>query len=352
MTFKAETSTKRATIRDVAKRANVSIKTVSRVIRREPHVSEETRLAVEQAVRELNYRPVPSARNSTSDRSFLIGLIFDNPNPSYTSDLIHAAIVTARDNGFHMLIEPIDRKALHPERQVQQLIVQSNLAGILLPPPLSDDADILNAIAELGTPVARIGSHTDPLFGVTSSTDDEAAVKSMIQHLIQLGHRRIGFITGRKGTPTTRARLDGYKKALSEAGIAVTESLIRPGDYLFKSGFNAGEFLLNIGEPPTAIFASNDDMAAGVLFAAQKCGLKVPDDLSVAGFDDSLIATSVWPALTTIRQPVRALVAQAINQLIFSIRLPESDLQVKASIACELIVRESTAAPRTSPRLA
>jgi LacI family transcriptional regulator len=198
---------------------------------------------------------------------------------------------------------------------------------------------------KLKRPVGCIGSRFKPEFGVSTRSDDKEAVIEMMNYLINLGHKRIGFVSGRPGTNTTLARIDGYRTALQNAGLPFYEQLIEPGDYLFQSGMIAAERMLSLNHPPTAIFASNDDMAAGAISAAHKFRLSVPGDLSIAGFDDSLMARSVWPALTTMRQPVAEMVARAVNELIKIIRDPGQIIDPGIILPCQLIVRDSTAPP-------
>lgn len=338
---------KRSTITDVAKHAGVSIKTVSRVVRKEPNVSGETRRRVEAAVAELNYRPTISARSTVSARSFLLGLVFDNPNPSYTFELLLGAQDAARTNGYHLIFEPLSHGEKKPGAALTELIIQGNLEGVIVPPPLCDDPGVLAALSKLNRPFARIAPSAQPSLGFSVSMDDEAAARAMTGHLIDLGHRRIGYILGRAGTATTRKRLQGYRTKLQEAGIAFDERLTRQGDFKLRSGVEAAESLLDLENPPSAIFASNDDMAAGVMIAARARGLDVPGDLSVAGFDDSETAQAMWPPLTTIRQPVREMAAAAANAIIEHQRQGRNGKIDNVELPFELIVRQSTGPAKT-----
>ncbi|WP_271079557.1 LacI family DNA-binding transcriptional regulator [Aurantiacibacter sp. MUD61] len=333
---------KRSTITDVAKHAGVSIKTVSRVVRKEPNVSEGTRKVVEEAVAELNYRPTISARSTVSARSFLLGLVFDNPNPSYTFELLLGAQEAARSNGYHLIFEPLDRSEKQPGPALAELIIQGNLEGVIVPPPLCDDPGVLEALSEINRPFARIAPSEKPSLGFSVSMDDYGAAKAITNHLIDHGHTRIGFIRGRKGTATTRRRLSGYNDALSEAGLPFDQELSCQGDFQLRSGVECGNALLDLEKPPTAIFASNDDMAAGVMIAAHSRGLRVPEDLSIAGFDDSQTARAMWPPLTTIAQPVREMAAAAANAIIEHQRSGEGGEIESVELPFELIIRQST----------
>lgn len=333
---------KRSTITDVARLAKVSIKTVSRVVRREPNVSEKTKAVVEQAIAELNYRPTISARSTTGARSFLLGLIFDNPNPSYTFELLTGAQKAARENGYQLVFEPLERNGRGVGAALTELVIQGNLEGVIVPPPLCDEPSVLGALSKINRPFARIAPSTEPTLGFGVSMDDYGAARAMTEHLIELGHRRIAHIMGRKGTATTQKRLGGYLDALRDAGIEADTALIRQGDFQLRSGVECGDALLNLVDPPTAIFAANDDMAAGVLMAAHRRGLEVPNDLSVGGFDDAESASAMWPPLTTIRQPIAEMAATAAKRIIEHQRAAEDDQLDSVQLDFELIVRDST----------
>ena len=212
----------------------------------------------------------------------------------------------ARKDGYHLIVEPVNLASPNVAEDITNLLVQSNLDGMILPPPLCDDPSILQALESSGKPFARISPSISKHLGLRVEISDYDAAKQMTVKLIQLGHTSIGFVTGRKGTATTRRRLDGFLSAMKDANLTVPDNFILEGNYEYRSGLDAGESLLQQAQRPTAIFASNDEMAAGVIAAAHKSGISVPDELSIAGFDDSVIATVVWPQLTTVRQPIKA----------------------------------------------
>lgn len=333
---------RRSTITDVARLANVSIKTVSRVVRREPNVSEDTLLKVRAAIEQLNYRPTISARSTTGARSYLIGLAFDNPNPSYSLALLRGAQAAAREHGYQLVFEPLEAAGVGPGKALSELVIQGNLEGVIVPPPLCDEPEVLSALSKLNRPFARISPSREPSLGFAVTMDNFGAAQAMTEHLIALGHRRIGFIKGRAGTATTANRLEGYKAALDGAGIAFDPALVAEGDYQLRSGLECGNALLELQPRPTAIFASNDDMASGVMIAAHRMGLAVPAELSVAGFDDSEAAASLWPPLTTIRQPIAEMAAAAAAGIIEFQRNPDAGPLENVVLDYDLIVREST----------
>lgn len=332
----------KSTLSDIAKLAKVSIKTASRVVRKEPKVSPKTRAAVEEAIKTLNYRPSVAPRAAVGSRSYVLGLIFDNPNASYIVELLQGAMEQSRQDGYHLIVEPVSLSSATITEDINNLLVQSNLDGMILPPPLCDEPSILKALMSAGKPFARISPSISEELGLRVEINDHQAAKEMTTKLIELGHTSIGFITGRKGTATTRRRLEGFLSAMKEANLSVPDSFIQEGNFEYRSALIAGEKLLKQSQRPTAIFASNDEMAAGLIAAAHKSGLSVPDDLSIAGFDDSLVATVVWPQLTTVRQPIKEMAATAVKILIEKCRAESDENPNMELLPTEIIMREST----------
>ena len=334
---------RKSTLSDIAKLAKVSIKTASRVVRQESNVSPKTRTAVEAAMKALKYRPSVAPRATVGSRSYVLALIFDNPNTSYIVELLRGALEQARKDGYHLLVEPVNLASANVAEDITNLLVQSNLDGMILPPPLCDDPAILQALVSSGKPFARISPSISKEIGLLVEISDYTAAREMTMKLIQLGHTSIGFVTGRQGTATTRRRLDGFLSAMKDANLTVPDNFILEGTYEYRSGLEAGESLLKLAQRPTAIFASNDEMAAGLIAAAHKSGLSVPEELSIAGFDDSVIATVVWPQLTTVRQPIKEMAAAAVNMVTKQCRGKTKDEATVRKLPIDLIMRESTA---------
>ncbi len=333
---------KPASIYDVAKRAGVSIKTVSRVVNRQPNVSATAQARVLEAVSALSYRPNFFARGLASERSLLIGLIYDNPSESYVAGVQLGALRRCREAGYHLIVEQLSMQDPNLGEAVRALAVQSSLHGLILTPPLCDAPAIVEVLKAERVPFVRIAPDRS-LSGVPSvSIDDHAAAKEMTAYLIGLGHRRIGFIKGHPDHSAAHARFEGYRAALKQAGLPFVEELCAQGYFSYQSGMEAGEVLLALKNRPTAIFASNDDMAAAVLAAAQRFHLKLPAQLSVAGFDDSLVAQVVWPPLTTVRQPIKEMAAAAVSLLI---QAPDDGTPRARRLGHALVVRQSTAPP-------
>jgi LacI family transcriptional regulator len=305
-----------ATIIDVAHTAGVSIKTVSRVLNREKNVSPQTRAHVLAAAAALNYTPNVSARSLAGARSYLIALLYDNPSAAYIADLQAGAFSACRAGGYHLVVEPFDSNGPAVAQAVSDLVVKLRTDGLILTPPLSDHLSVLDALDHLGAPYVRIAPGAWPKRGATVAIDDRMATLELTRLLIRDGHRRIGFVEGRMDHGASRVRREGFLAAYREFGLTPDPDLIAPGQFSFLSGVEAGSRLLERDDRPSAVFACNDDMALGVMSVANRLGLSMPAQLSVAGFDDTPTARVVWPQLTTVRQPVSEMAAAAVRMLI------------------------------------
>ena len=330
----------RATIADVARLAGVSIKTVSRVANNEPNVREGTRDKVLKVINELSYRPNPSARNLASRRSYLIGLIYDNPSASYLVNIQDGALLASRAAGYDLIIHPCVYKDPSLETELQMMITQSKVDGLVLTPPLSDLDSMVKLLTDIGMPFVRVAPADYNDTDNAIYTNDEEACAEMTVYLNSLGHTDIGFIIGHPDHGAVGHRYDGYKAGLKHCGLPLREGLVAQGYNSFESGCDCAVELLDLDQPPTAIFASNDDMAAGVIKVAHERGMRIPDDLSVAGFDDVPLASYLWPALTTIRQPIQKMASAAANLLMM--KLGDQHRDIEKTIASELVIREST----------
>jgi LacI family transcriptional regulator len=338
----------RITIDDVAERAGVSIKTVSRVLNREPNVRETTRSKVDRAIAELKYRPNLSARSLASQRSHLIVLVYDDPSayqvPSagYVVRMQQGALRACRTAHYELLIHPCNYRDSHLRVELQTLIEQTRPDGVVLAAPLSNMTHVVDAIATTGTPCVPVSPGAESNAGFAVATNDREASAEMTRYLASLGHRRIGFITGHAGHAAVTDRYVGYRDGLEQSGIDFSQRLVIAGDNSIGSGETAAEHLLATAMPPTAIFAANDDMAAGVIRVAYRLGLRVPAQLSVAGFDDNSLACQIYPALTTVQQPLDQMAERAARALIDG---PQGIATMPAGveiIAASLQIRDST----------
>ena len=339
----------KATIDHVAKLAGVSMKTVSRVVNREPNVRESTRARVEEAIEKLNYRPNQSARNLASTRAHLIGLIYDDPSayeiPSsgYVIRMQQGSLRACRGASYELLIHPCNYRKRNLDREIAELIEHARPAGIILAAPLSNMPKIVRAVEATQTPLIRI-SPGKPSPGETCiATNDRESCAEMTRYLASLGHERIAFITGHPSHKAVANRFAGYKDGLEQSGLRFSTRLVAGGDNSFGSGVDAARTLLLRKHRPTAIFAANDDMAVGVVRVADELGIRIPGELSVAGFDDIALARQVYPALTTIRQPLSAMAERAAELLIEGRGRPApSGAGGEEVIPSSLKVRDST----------
>ncbi len=304
------------TITDVALRAGVSIKTVSRVINHEPNVKAETRERVTGAVAALGYRPNVSARSLAGSRAYLLGLAVDNPSIDYISALQMGAVRRCRAAGLHLIVEPLESAQTPPAAALAALVGAVRVDGLILTPPVCDDLDALAVLEAAGVAYVRLSPDREPDRGPRVVIDDARAAHDMTRALLDLGHRRIGFVRGHPEHGASHKRYEGFARALAAAGLPEEPELSPQGWFSFRSGLECGEELLSLTAPPSAIFACNDDMALGVLAAANRRGLQSPADLSVAGFDDTAMSRAVWPQLSTVRQPVEEMAAAAADILI------------------------------------
>ncbi len=330
-----------STISEVAQLSGVSNRTVSRVINRSSKVGEATRERVQQVIDQLSYRPNAQARGLAGGRSYLLGLIYDNPDALFIDEAQRGVLNVCRELGYELVIHPCGEKDTLCSEVVGS-VKRSKLDGVIVLPPLSEDHDLFGALAQEKVPYVRLAAIALDTSDRVVVSNERSAVAAMAEYLVQLGHRRIGYVTGPAGRRSTRERLEGFTDALERLGCALREEMIAQGAYSFESGIEGARALLANPEPPTAIFASNDDMAAGVIQTATEMGLNVPRDLSVAGFDDSALATRIRPALTTIRRPVRAMARLAANKLIASIEGRHDDARTGVFLDPDLIIRDST----------
>ena len=333
----------RSNIRDVAALAGVAVKTVSRVLNDHPYVSAEMRAKVEAAMAELNFHPSVAARVLAGTKSGQIALIYDNHSPYYMHQIMLGCWDRCNAEGLRLIAQPVDVADFQIGEQVRGMVRETHVDGVILSSPVTDCVPVLNTLEALNIPFVRISPGTNHALTSSVFMDDVQAADDITTHLINAGHRRIGFIIGHPNHLASEDRRRGYERALERAGIAYARELVADGEFDFESGKAAAEQFLALDNPPTAIFASNDDMASGVLAVAHRHHVPVPEMLSVVGFDDTTLAQVVWPPLTTIRQPVRELADMATQLL-----LGDGGIEHRR-LAHDLITRESVAAPRTKP---
>lgn len=331
-----------ATIIDVAAEAGVSPMTVSRVINNRPGVGPDTRQAVNEAIRALGYTPNVAARSLVTSTELRIGVVYSNPSAAFMSDFLTGVFEEASIRGARLILLKGGEGGRPPGEDELAGLVGTGIRGVILAPPLCESPIVLRALSKAGLPMAAVGAY-DVQDAICVRINDRLAAYEMTQELLRLGHRHLGFILGNPNQAATAQRLAGFQDAVREVPGATT--VIAQGDFSFASGLAAAEQLLDTTSPPTAIFASNDDMAAAAVSVAHRRHLDVPRELTVVGFDDTPAAVTLWPPLTTVHQPVRKLAAEALGLLTAEIAGATPDAQTRREhiLEHEIIARQSAA---------
>jgi len=337
---------RRATIDDVAAEAGLSIKTVSRVLNGEPNVRPQTRERVLAAAKVLAYQPKVSARRLASKRSFVIGLLYDNPDSDYVMAIQDGALGVCRRFDYHLLIQPCRILAPSLVDEALSLHHRSTVDGLILTQPIADFEPLTAALVDADVQFVRISQRDSVGIAPCVSVDDEQAARRMTDHLILLGHSVIGFIMGHPDHGSAHDRLRGFHASLQAHGLPADRAPVEQGLYTFDSGYAGAQRLLARSPRPTAIFASDDHMAMGVLTAAYERRLVVPAELSVCGFDDTPMARYACPPLTTARQPIRQ-VARVATECLISRLEGKEVAERRFVLESKLVLRESTG-PNTS----
>lgn len=319
----------------------MSAMTVSRVINGRSGVRPETRRAVEEAITALAYRPNVAARSLVTSAELRIGVVYSNPSAAFMSDFLTGVFEEASARGARLILQKGEPGHL-PSPEALKDFVGSGLSGIIVAPPLGEAPSVLKVLRKAGCPIAAVGAYAVE-DAICVRIDDRQAAYEMTRHLIDMGHRRIGFILGNPDQAASAERMAGFHAAIRESGGV--ETIVAQGDFSYASGLRAGEQLLDAAEPPTAIFASNDEMAAAVVSVAHRRHLDVPRELTVVGFDDTTTAVTLWPPLTTVRQPVHTLAAEALALLVAEIASGDGEGEGEVILEHEIVKRQSTAAP-------
>lgn len=337
----AEFEPAKATINDVAAAAGVSKKTVSRVINNEPNVRKETRARVQEAMSALNYFPNMSARSLASKRSYLVAMLYFDVGAFYLHQLQSGLLDHCALRGYSLLMQPCEGEVDQIVAMIEQKARYMNIDGFVLVPPLVCIPAVAELLKRMNKPYVRI-TPMDEYDGFSEVLcDDEQSTFELTSHLIAQGHKDIAFVKGDPSCLATKMRFDGFSRALDEHNIVMREEWVVDGTYAFESGVEAGHSLFRNNNSPSAIVCSNDDMAAGVLSVVHEKGLRVPQDVSITGFDDSPLASQTWPALTSVRQPNRRMAEIAANKLIDRIENIEG-AEYSQNLSCEIVYRAST----------
>jgi LacI family transcriptional regulator len=330
------------TISDVARSAGVSIKTVSRVVNNEVNVAESTRKRVLSVIEALGYTPNPSAQRLARGQAGLIGLIFHDATAAYVMDVLNGLLAVGEDYGYRVSLHRCNIKQPEDIQRIIRVASQNQVEGMVFTPPCDNAPEIVEALNAMRFPFVQLTPYERSNRCSWVAATDEQGAADATRHLLALGHTRIGVIQGNPDHQASWDRLRGVEAALHEAGLTLDPALVRQGDWTFDAGMAAAGELLTLPAPPTAIFAGNDEAAAGALQAAWTLHLRCPEDIAIVGFDDSPVARQLCPPLTTVRQPIgdiaRAAMTLLINELI------EGDGAVKnMEVPTELVTRWSTA---------
>lgn len=333
----------RLTINQIASLAGVSKKTVSRVINDSPHVKGLTRDRVKAIIEKHGYIPDPSARALALQRSFLLGFVYDNPSPQYVVNMQRGILDALVGTSLQLVLQPCDRGDKTFRKKVSDFVTQHRPFGLVLTPSVSEDEDLADDLRKLNCNYVRIASvELDTPARMVRTHDADGAAQAA-RHLAALGHKRIAHIHGPFSFRSAHERLRGFREGLRDFSISIEEKFLVEGAYTFESGVTCAERLLYRRDRPTAIFAGNDEMAMGIYVAARKAALRIPEDLSVVGFDDSPMASRIWPSMTTVRLPIRDMGHAATRMLVE--KSAAAKLQTITSFFPEIIVRESTRPP-------
>jgi len=342
------------TIKHVAADAGVSLQTVSRVINNEPNVRPAMKERVQAAIDKLGYVPSIAAQRMSGSRSYLILAINDRERTiadwrtrqgtDWVDQMLLGGMLKCAEHGYRMIFELVDTHNDHVERELGATLAALQPDGVILTPPHSENPLITGFLAKRKIPFARIGS-ISPGPGIAMTMDDKGSARRATEHLIALGHRRIGFIAGSEEYDLSNWRIDGWREAMVAESLPY-EGLCARGDFSYDSGVIAADMLLDLKMPPTAIIASNDQMTLAALDAAHKRALNVPDDLSLISFDNTPVVRFTVPQLTAVDQPIAATFSKAVELLITNgdIAVQHQPVVTEGS----LIERGSTGRPRGS----
>jgi LacI family transcriptional regulator len=342
-----------ATVSDVAQLAGVSAMTVSRVVNGAATVRPSTRAKVQTAIAALNYMPNPAARRLAGARPITIGLLYSDPRAGYLNGFVLGLLGKASLRHVHLNAQCCP--AGDDGMEALAGLIGEGMDGLILPPPFCESPALLQRVAASGIPAVTVSAGTSPSGLYSVAIDDFKAAYEMTCHLLALGHQRLGFIMGDISQSSSGRRLAGFRTALADAGFDPdSDARTTRGTFSYQSGLDAAEELLAGPQRPTAVFASNDDMAAATVAIAQRQGLYVPSDLTVVGFDDAPLATTIWPELTTVRQPIRDMASTAVDLLVRHIRAWRNGVRLPVSrlmMDHALVRRQSDAAPKLRPSM-
>ncbi|MDG0979439.1 MAG: LacI family DNA-binding transcriptional regulator [Halieaceae bacterium] len=334
---------KSVTINDVARVAGVSKRTVSRVINSSSAVNEATRVKVQSVIDELQFEPSAQARGLASNRSFLIGLLFDDLNAAVLHPVLRGALGACHTRGFQMVLKPLNTQAAEFSVQLESMLHSSRIEGYVVLPPLANDRRLLDALQQKNTPYIRLGAKLADEPNRMVISRDRDCMRTVVDLFLARGAKNLALISGPKDRVAAIERSEGFIHAAKERNILEGDIRVVAGDFSYESGLRCAQQLLAKTSRPDAIFACNDQMAIAVLHVAADLGIKIPDDLLVVGYDNDPAAALMRPSLTTIERPNEAMAYAAVEQLVASL-VGEDDAAERNSLVFTpmLIERQST----------
>ena len=330
-----------ATIKDVARVAGCSIKTVSRVINSEPNVTAETRHKVQAAIRSVGYAPNISARRLVQNKSYILCILMYPGFYQPASEILSRIMDVGYEENYDVLIQPYTPSHPSSRKKLVNLIYEHRIDGVITTPPIDADDFVADMLSTYKVPQVQINPFTRSAAIPFIAGDDAQGAYAMTEYLIDLGHRRIAFIMGPANMRPAFDRLSGYRAALDARHIPYDEGLVRHSEWTFEGGLNAARALLAGPDLPQAIFAANDETAFGAMYAAQERGHRIPEQLSVCGYEDIRFSNNMWPGLTTVHQPTEELVDMASRTLI-NVLKGKSLESPGMVLPAKLVIRQST----------
>jgi LacI family transcriptional regulator len=335
-------TTKAPTINDVAALAGVSKRTVTRVINRSSKVKEATRVRIEKAIEELNFVPNRQARGLAASRSFLIGLVYDVPT-LFVNDIQKGVLGIVEELGYELVVHVCHYSSDRLVENITRFVNRAHLDGVIVLPPVSDTVGLGEELSRAGCRFVRITSDISDETSRLVVTDHLSAISDMTRHLVDLGHKEFGFISGPDDNLSSQKRHEAFVQALASHGLALRPELLVEGKYTYDSGVEAAHQLLSRARRPTAIFAANDEMAFGVIKVAHELGLRIPTDLSLVGFDGTPFSTFVVPSLSTIIRQTDAMAQIATEKLLAQINgEQDAAAAIETMVSPRFEAREST----------
>lgn len=333
----------RATLSTVAERAGVSPMTVSNVLNDKPNVTDAKRQAVMKAVKELGYQPNRAARALASASALRIGLLHRDVDNSFLGQVLLGTLKAANRRSTEVAVRAFSPSDANSALNAAEALIRSGIDGLILPPPLCENASIMELRERHRIPMIALAPGADLETIASVRIDDEKAAYDLTKLILAKGHRRIGFVRFSSSVLVSDGRQKGHLRALNEAGISPEPQLVWYGRPTYEDGLQAADYFLSLGVPPTAIFSSSDDIAAAIVNRAHQRGLRVPEELSVAGFDDAPIASQVWPQITTVRQAISRIAEIATEKLLTALH-DRTDLPHDTELVeYEVIERQSIA---------